>query len=141
MSVDQDWVNENIDLIMKTFCEVHPQMAGKGANERSRRCVHKKKMLNDMDTLSYRPIYELTLMKNKNTKLSRIINRKCDEINHLETCIEIQKQKSDSSKVKFAHDFIVDEFGEKSSEYEKFISSYKETFGSSFSSASASERS
>lgn len=141
MSVDQDWVNENIDLIMETFCKVHPQMAGKGANERSRRCVHKKKMLNDMDTLSYRPIYELTLMKKRCKKLAGIISKKCDEINHLETCLKIQKQKSDSSKVKFIHDFIVDEFGEKSYEYEKFISSYKETFGTSFSSASSEERS
>jgi hypothetical protein len=122
MSVDQDWVRENIDSIMNTFCKVHPQFKDTDDVTRMGKSRHKKKILEDMDTMMYRPIYEIAQVKKQKIKAQKLCMEKDKEIKRLESCLS-------GSKFMFAHDFIVEEFGMKSYEYEKFISSYDETYG------------
>jgi len=58
MNIDQNWVTDNIDLIMKYFSEVHPEYKKKDDNvTMASRSRERKKMLEDMDTMKYRPIY------------------------------------------------------------------------------------
>ena len=51
MNIDQEWVRENIDLVTKEFMKIHPQTSQQNKSK------HKKRILEDMDTFSYRPIY------------------------------------------------------------------------------------
>ena len=122
MSVDQDWVRENINSIMNTFCKVHPQFKSTDNASRMGKSRHKKKILEDMDTMMYRPIYELATAKKKETRLTKIIEGKGKEIRRLEMVLS-------GSKFMFIHDFMIEEFGTKSYEYQKFISSYEKTYG------------
>ena len=57
MEIDQDWVTNNIDLIMKEFLRIHPEFNEKNKNSINSKSKHKKNMLENMDTLTYRPIY------------------------------------------------------------------------------------
>ena len=44
MSVDQEWVRENIDLVMKEFLKIHPQTSQQNKSK------HKRNLLENADT-------------------------------------------------------------------------------------------
>jgi hypothetical protein len=65
MDIDKVWVEENIDHIMNTFLGSHPQFELKDKSSQSAKRRHKKNMLENMDTMMYRPIYQLARFTKK----------------------------------------------------------------------------
>ena len=62
MDIDQIWVQENIDEIMKIFCKINPEFNQKGnPSIRSSKSRHKKKMLENMNTTLYRGYYSIAI--------------------------------------------------------------------------------
>ena len=57
MEIDQDWVTNNIDLIMKEFVKIHPKYKKTDNASMASKSRERKNMLEDMDTMKYRPIY------------------------------------------------------------------------------------
>ena len=55
--LDQEWIEQNIDTIMKEFLIINPEFNKKDRKTYKKKNYHKNKMLEDMDTLSYRPYY------------------------------------------------------------------------------------
>ena len=69
------------------------------------------------------PVFQLHLemleeLNNKKIRAQLMLIKKDDEIKHLLTCLDIQAQKA-----KKAEQFIIDEFGTKSYEWQKYKSS------------------
>ncbi len=86
MIIDQDWVEENIDDIMNIFLATHTQFKSKDNVSRMAKSRHKKHMLENMDTMNYRPIYYIARStKIKELKLRKIIREQNEKIKHLET--------------------------------------------------------
>ena len=52
MNIDQDFVKENIQDFMIVFKRIH-----RGQLTTSNKSYHKKRMLENCDTITYRPIY------------------------------------------------------------------------------------
>ena len=69
MDIDKVWVEENIDVIMNTFLDSHPQFELKDKSTQSAKRRHKKNMLENMDTMMYRPIYQLARFTKKTSKM------------------------------------------------------------------------
>ena len=58
MGIDQVWVKDNIDDIMKIFCKINTEFNVKdNESHRAAKSRHKNNMLKDMDKIAYRPIY------------------------------------------------------------------------------------
>ena len=93
MDIDKVWVEENIDHIMNTFIDSHPQFKSKDKSSQSAKRRHKKNMLENMDTMVYRPIYQLARFTKKTAKVlqEKIVDRDqeirelINEIDELET--------------------------------------------------------
>ena len=93
MDIDKVWVEENIDHIMNIFLGSHPQFKSKDKCSQSAKRRHKKNMLENMDTMMYRPIYQLARFTKKTAKAlqEKIVERDqeirelIEEINELET--------------------------------------------------------
>ena len=93
MELDKVWIEENIDDIMNTFIGSHPQFKSKDKSTQSAKRRHKKNMLENMDTMMYRPIYQLARFTKKTAKMlqQRVIEKDQeirelkDEIDELET--------------------------------------------------------
>jgi len=93
MELDKVWIEENIDDIMNTFIANHPQFKSKDKSTQSAKRRHKKNMLENMDTMMYRPIYQLARFTKKTAKMlqQRVTERDQeirelkDEIDELET--------------------------------------------------------
>ena len=69
------------------------------------------------------PVFQLHLemleeLNNKKIRAQLMLIKKDDEIKHLLTCLDIQAQKANK-----AEQFIIDEFGTKSYEWQKYKSS------------------
>ena len=67
MDIDQAWVKENIDLIMNEFLRINPELVKKTNSARVAKSRHKKRMLQSMDTPTYRPYYYIAI----NSKCSK----------------------------------------------------------------------
>ena len=108
MDIDKVWVEENIDHIMNTFIASHPQFKSKEKSNQSAKRRHKKNMLENMDTMMYRPIYQLSRFTKKAAKALqekiadrdqhiRELNEEIDEIektNH----INVERYKDEKDK-------------------------------------------
>lgn len=68
MDIDKVWVEENIDVIMNTFLASHPQFQSKEKSTQSAKRRHKKNILENMDTMMYRPIYQIARFTKKQQK-------------------------------------------------------------------------
>ena len=93
MNIDKIWVEENIDEIMNVFIKMNPEFKSNDNSSRACKSRHKKKMLENMDTTMYRPIYHIArFTKVKEMTLRKLIREKIemiqklnDEIDELET--------------------------------------------------------
>ena len=52
--IDQEWVIENIDHVMKEFLKIHPEFRGPGNASMSAKSRHKRNMMKNMDTMRFR---------------------------------------------------------------------------------------
>lgn len=85
MLIDQIWVQENIDEIMKIFCKINPDFNVKdNASHRMAKSRHKKKILEDMDKIAYRPIYYIARRNKDHLEMKHEMKELRDEIDELE---------------------------------------------------------
>jgi len=85
MDIDKIWVEENIDEIMNVFVKMNPEFKSNDNSSRACKSRHKKKMLQNMDTTMYRPIYHIArFTKIKEMKLRKIIRKQNTELSELE---------------------------------------------------------
>jgi len=85
MDIDKIWVEENIDEIMNVFVKMNPEFKSNDNSSRACKSRHKKKMLQNMDTTMYRPIYHIArFTKIKEMKLRKIIREQNTELSELE---------------------------------------------------------
>lgn len=102
MDIDKIWVEENIDELMNVFVKMNPEFKSNENGSRAAKSRHKKKMLQNMDTTMYRPIYHIARStKIKELKLRKIIRRQNTEYSELEDSnqanaenLKIYKEKS-----------------------------------------------
>lgn len=86
MIIDQIWVEENIDEIMKIFCKINPQFnVTDNASHRASKSRHKRQILEDMDKIAYRPIYYIARRNKDHLELKHEMNSLRREIDELET--------------------------------------------------------
>ena len=114
MDIDQQWGKDNIDLIMKEFLKINPEFEEKTNSAMAAKSRHKKLMKKSMDTPTYRPYYYI--VKNSTDKINRIKkqNRELrDEVNDIKTHLSCWHQNYKTAERK-----LIDEFGEKSYEYQ-----------------------
>ena len=132
--IDQEWVIENIDHVMKEFLTIHPEFRIQNWDENyetksasmSAKSRHKKNMMENMDTMIYRPIYHIAKNsydrkhgeENKalHGKIKRFYNewKECEK--HLSSWkSNYESMKSSYEKVKKN---LEEEFGRKSYEYQ-----------------------
>jgi hypothetical protein len=120
MELDKVWIEENIDDIMNTFIGSHPQFKSKDKSTQSAKRRHKKNMLENMDTMMYRPIYQLARFTKKTAKaLQEKIKEKdqeirelIEEINELEKMNDInveryKEEKAKSQKLKEENSMLI----------------------------------
>tara|TARA_R100000951_G_scaffold112298_1_gene112431 strand:- start:109 stop:519 length:411 start_codon:yes stop_codon:yes gene_type:complete len=113
MDIDKVWVEKNIDHIMNTFIGSHPQFKLKDKSSQSAKRRHKKNMLENMDTMVYRPIYQLARFTKKTAKAlqekiadrDQHIRELNEEIDDLETinhnnCERYKEEKDKCRKLK-----------------------------------------
>ena len=79
MEIDQNWVIENIELMMRVFMKINGPMSKQNKSK------HKQNILNNADTISYRAIYVLTKEKSREIGLDREINQLMRENRLLKT--------------------------------------------------------
>tara|TARA_R110000787_G_scaffold52808_1_gene124171 strand:+ start:317 stop:682 length:366 start_codon:yes stop_codon:yes gene_type:complete len=101
MKIDQDWVEDNIDIIMKVFnrlnkSETAPNRAG-----------HKRRMLEDMDRVIYRGYYEIArdYERKKVNKAQSIGIKREEERKNL--CIELARDQTDRAIKALENQLIV----------------------------------
>jgi predicted nuclease with TOPRIM domain len=106
MKIDQIWVQENIDEIMNIFCKINPDFNVKdNASHRAAKSRHKKKILEDMDQIAYRPIYYIARRNKDHLEMKHEMNELLAEFNHLEKCNHansenLKEEKEKSRKLK-----------------------------------------
>ena len=101
MIIDQNWVEENIDDIMKIFCKINSQFNVKdNESHRVAKSRHKKKILEDMDKIAYRPIYYIARRQKDHLEMKHEMKQLRDEIDELETSnhANAEKYKDEKSK-------------------------------------------
>ena len=85
MNIDQNWVEENIDDIMKIFCKINSQFNVKdNESHRVAKSRHKKKILEDMDKIAYRPIYYIARRNKDHLEMKHEMKELRNEIDELE---------------------------------------------------------
>ena len=114
MQIDQEWVVENIDLMMKEFLTVHPQFKKNDNTSMAGRSQHKKAMMGNCDTLTYRPIYYIakTVPETRN-HLENKVKRFWNDREDYKRAALVWKSNYD-----YVKKMIIEEFGKKSYEYE-----------------------
>ena len=112
--LDQEWIEQNIDTIMKEFLIINPEFKQKTNSAMAGKSRHKKKMLENMDSPTYRPYYYIAkrFPETRRTLKSKI-KRWRNEAKENEQYIKIWKSKYDHAEKK-----IKEYCGEKSQEYE-----------------------
>ena len=124
--IDQEWVIENIDHVMKEFLTIHPEFRGTDNASTSAKSRHKKNMMKNMDTMIYRPIYHIA--KNsydrkhseENKALHGKIKRFYNEWKECEKHLSSWKSNYESMKSSYekVRKNLEEEFGSKSYEYQ-----------------------
>jgi len=105
MNIDQNWVEENIDEIMKIFCKINSQFNVKdNESHRVAKSRHKKKILEDMDKIAYRPIYYIARRQKDHLEMKHEMKQLRDEIDELETsnhanAVNLKDEKAKSQKL------------------------------------------
>ena len=105
MNIDQNWVEENIDDIMKIFCKINSQFNVKdNESHRVAKSRHKKKILEDMDKIAYRPIYYIARRQKDHLEMKHEMKQLRDEIDELETsnhanAVNLKDEKAKSQKL------------------------------------------
>jgi len=121
MNIDQEWVIDNIDKIMKEFLIVHPEFKNKDKKSQRNKSFHRKKMLEDMNTLTYRPIYYIakTCPETK-ANLRMRIKHHYNEWKDCEKCLSVWKSNHDYMKARLdrVKNNLEEEYGTKSYEYQ-----------------------
>ena len=106
MNIDQNWVEENIDDIMKIFCKINSQFnVNDNESHRVAKSRHKKKILEDMDKIAYRPIYYIARRQKDHLEMKHEMKQLRDEIDELETsnhanAENLKEEKENSRKLK-----------------------------------------
>ena len=136
--IDQEWVIENIDHVMKEFLTIHPEFRIQNWDENyetksasmSAKSRHKKNMMENMDTMIYRPIYHIA--KNsydrkhseENKALHDKIKRFYNEWKECEKHLRCWKSNYESMKSSYekVRKNLEEEFGRKSYEYQVALS-------------------
>ena len=96
MNIDQDFVKENIQGFMSVFERIH-----RGHLTTANKSYHKKRMLENCDTITYRPFYHLVKTtpqkinprdereyKKEISRLESIMSWRCKENEKKDTIIE-----------------------------------------------------
>ncbi len=65
MEIEQNWVIENIDIMMRVFMKINGPMSKQNKSK------HKQNMLKNADTISYRAIYVLAKEKKEAIRIKR----------------------------------------------------------------------
>ena len=107
MEIDQAWVIENIDLIMRRFVFIHPKVTT------ANKSYHKKRIIKDCNTISYRPFYFIAKHQRDEERLWKIIKKERDEIKTLKIHFNALISKLESIEGR-----LEEEFGRKSFEYQ-----------------------
>jgi len=107
MKVDQEWVEDNIDDIVKIFNRINrTESSGNKSN-------HKRKMLKDMDKVIYRGYYELARKQEKDkVNKSKTIGDRAEKIRMDEVA------EANASNTKYAIDVLEDQLDEKDKQIE-----------------------
>ena len=114
MQIDQEWVVENIDLMMKEFLTVHPQFKKNDNTSMAGRSQHKKAMMRNCDTLTYRPIYYIVkTVTETRTNLNNKVKKFWNDREDYRKGYHVIKSNLDYAKQK-----LEEEFGRKSYEYQ-----------------------
>lgn len=101
MIIDNIWVEENIDEIMKIFCKINPQFnVIDNASHRAAKSRHKRQILEDMDKIAYRPIYYIARRNKDHLELKHETNSLRREIDQLETINHANSEKYKEEKEK-----------------------------------------
>lgn len=101
MNIDQNWVEENIDEIMKIFCKINPDFnVPDNESHRVAKSRHKKKILEDMDKIAYRPIYYIARRNKDHLEMKHEMKELRDEIDELETSNHANAEKYKDEKAK-----------------------------------------
>ena len=102
MIIDNIWVEENIDEIMKIFCKINPQFnVIDNASHRAAKSRHKRQILEDMDKIAYRPIYYIARRNKDHLELKHETNSLRREIDQLETINHANSEKYKEEKEKY----------------------------------------
>tara|TARA_R100000654_G_scaffold42921_1_gene69155 strand:+ start:1531 stop:1863 length:333 start_codon:yes stop_codon:yes gene_type:complete len=98
-NIDQRWVKENIDIIMKEFLFINPKFRKKDDVSRMARSRHKKKMLENMDSPQYRAYYYIA-KKYPESKdaLNKKVKRFYNEAKENEQSLKVWKSKYENLK-------------------------------------------
>jgi len=113
MQIDQAWVIENIDLIMRRFVLIHPEFDKKDNSSRAAKSRHRRKIMKDCNTISYRPLYYIAKHQRDEDRLWKIIKTERDEIKTLKIHLNALMSKLESIEGR-----LEEEFGRKSFEYQ-----------------------
>jgi len=112
--LDQEWIEQNIDKIMKEFLIINPEFNKKDRKTYKQRNYHKNRMLQDMDSPTYRPYYYiLKRFPEIKARINKKKNRFYNEAKENEKQIKVWK-----SKYEYAEKKINEYCGEKSYEYQ-----------------------
>ena len=112
--LDQEWIEQNIDIIMKEFLIINPEFKKKTNSARAAKSRHKNKILEDMDSPTYRPYYYIAKRFPEARKIDKEkIKRFYNEAKENEQCIQMWKSKYD-----YAEKIIKEFYGEQSLGYQ-----------------------
>jgi hypothetical protein len=128
MEIDNAWAKDNIDIIMKQFLKIHPKFKSGESGSRAGKSIHKKKMLENMDTLTYRPIYYIArFLTNKERVLRDKIKQLSTEKRTTETSLHCWKGKYDTNekRIKTAFERVEEQYGRKSYEYQLLTDAFR----------------
>ena len=90
---------------MKIFCKINSQFnVNDNESHRVAKSRHKKKILEDMDKIAYRPIYYITRRQKDHLEMKHEMKQLRDEIDELETsnhanAVNLKDEKAKSQKL------------------------------------------
>jgi len=118
MNIDQNWVEENIDEIMKIFCKINSKYnVPDNESHRVAKSRHKKKILEDMDKIAYRPIYYIARRNKDHLELKHEMNSLRREIDQLENSnhanAENLKEEKEKSRKLAEENFTLKKYNER----------------------------
>ena len=110
---NQEWITENIDLIMRIVLKINPDRKSNSPKDRTWRSEKRAKFKESMDSPSARPYYYLAKHKREEDRLFKIIKQEREENKTMKTALNAWTSNYNRAKKN-----IIKEFGEKSYEYQ-----------------------